>query len=194
MAMEDQRYGRDKSTLVNKSYIESGEFRNKFDKVTDNTEIARTLFSLSKEMLFHRSGTQTEDMYWLDGETGEIIAKVIDQSLNIKHKIVYTDAIKRAIRGHKNLITLHTHPSSMPPSINDFNTYHQRDYGISLVVCHDGTIYQYKSEQWVREKLCDMYVAGNIMEGHDEQEAQILALNKIKENHRIDFWEVSGDE
>ena len=47
---------------------------------------------------------------------------------------------KSAIDGYTGLITLHTHPSSMPPSINDFNTYHQRKYGISLVICHDGTI------------------------------------------------------
>ena len=194
MAMEDQRYGRNKSTLVNKTYIESGGFRNKFDKITDNPKLARFLCSLSKEILFHRSGTQTEDMYWIDGETGEVVTRVIDQSLDIKHKIVYTDAVKKAISGYKNLITIHNHPSSMPPSINDFNTYHQRGYGISLVICHDGTIYQYRSEQWVREKLCDMYVASSIMEGYDEREAQIIALNKIKENHKIDFWEVNADE
>ncbi len=64
MAMEDQRYGRDKSSLVNKTYIDGGDYRNKFDKITDNPEIARILYYLSKEMLLHRSGTQTEDMYW----------------------------------------------------------------------------------------------------------------------------------
>ncbi len=34
MAMEDQRYGRDKSSLVNKTYIDGGDYRNKFDYVT----------------------------------------------------------------------------------------------------------------------------------------------------------------
>ena len=194
MAMEDQRYGRDKSSLVNKTYIDGGDYRNKFDKITDNPEIARILYSLSKEMLIHRSGTQTEDMYWLDAETGEIVAKAIDQPLSVKHKIIYTDAIKKAIDGYTGLITLHTHPSSMPPSINDFNTYHQRKYGISLVICHDGTIYRYNSEQWVRETLCDMYIAQSIRDGYDERKAQIRALEKIKENHKIDFWEVIADE
>lgn len=34
--LEFQRYGRNKSTLVNSTYISSGEYRNKFDKITDN--------------------------------------------------------------------------------------------------------------------------------------------------------------
>ena len=31
VALENQRYGRNKSTLVNKTYIESGEYRRKYD-------------------------------------------------------------------------------------------------------------------------------------------------------------------
>ena len=63
MAQEDQRYGRDKSTVVNKTYIESGEFRRKFDSIVDDPKIARILYSLAKEMLLHRSGTHIEDIY-----------------------------------------------------------------------------------------------------------------------------------
>ena len=190
MAMEDQRYGRDKGTLVNKSYIESGDFRRKFDSVVDDTKIARILYDFAKEMLFHRSGTQTEDMYWIDGDTGEVVAKVIDQSVDIKHKIIYTDAVKNAIKDHPNLITLHTHPSSMPPSPDDFNTCFQKGYVISLVICHDGTIYQYRSNQMFSEELFGLYMKGYIENGYDEKDAQIMTLTKIKRNYDIDFWEV----
>ena len=70
---EDERYGRNKSTAINKTYIESGEYRKKFDKMTDNEEVNRVLYQKAKEMLYHRSGTNFEDMVWVDGNTGKII-------------------------------------------------------------------------------------------------------------------------
>ena len=190
MAMEDQRYGRDKSTLVNKRYIRSGAFRRKFNGIVGDKKIARLLYDVSKEMLFHRSGTRTEDMYWINGETGEIVAKIIDQPVEIKQKIIYTDAVKNAIEGHSNLITLHTHPASLPPSPEDFNAYYQNGYGISLVICHNGTIYQYESKQIINERLFGLYVRRYLLDGYDEKDAQIKALMNIRRNHNIDFWEV----
>lgn len=190
MIKEDQRYGRDKGTIVNKSYIESGVFRRKFDSLTDNLRLARLLYEISKEMLFHRSGTRIEDMYWIDRDTGEVVAKIIDQTDNVKQKVVYTDAVKRAIENHQNLITLHTHPASMPPSPDDFNAYMQNGYVMSLVICHDGTIYQYESKQLINERLFAMYVQRYILEGYEEKDAQLKALTVIRHNHNIDFWEV----
>ena len=52
--LEFQRYGRNKSTLVNSTYISSGEYRNKFDKITDNKDVNRALYIKAKEMLLHR--------------------------------------------------------------------------------------------------------------------------------------------
>ncbi len=69
VSLEYQRYGRNKETTINHTYINSGEYRRKFDKITDNVEVNRTLYLKAKEMLQHRSGTMLEDMYWIDRET-----------------------------------------------------------------------------------------------------------------------------
>ena len=169
---------------------ERGEFRRKFDSVVDDTKIARVLFDVSKNMLTHRSGTRTEDMYWIDGDTGEIVAKITDQSTEIEQEIVYTESVKKAIEGRKNLITLHTHPSSMPPSVEDFNAYFQNEYSISLVICHDGTIYQYQCFQRISIELFDLYMRRYIEEGYDDKDAQIKALTAMKRSYDFDFWEV----
>ena len=81
VAFENQRYGRNKSTLVNKTYIESGDYRRKFDKISNNQDVNRVLYNKSKEMLEHRSGTLFEDMYWIDGETGEVIASALNETV-----------------------------------------------------------------------------------------------------------------
>ena len=145
---EYQRYGRNKDTIINSSYINSGEYRRKFDKITSNDDINRILYSKAKEMLFHRSGTLYEDMYWFDGD---IIAKALDEKE--EEKIDYTPSIFRAISGRNNLITMHTHPSSMPPSIADFNSCFADHYASCFVICHDGKIYNYVSAQKVPDEL-----------------------------------------
>jgi len=99
MALEYQRYGRNKDTVINHTYINSGEYRNKFDKITNNKEVNRVLYSKAKEMLNHRSGTLFEDMYWIDGNTGDVIASALSEQR--ESGIQYTDAIIKAITGKK---------------------------------------------------------------------------------------------
>ena len=48
--LEFQRYGRNKSTLVDSNYISSGEYRKKFDKITDNPDFSRLLYAKAKEL------------------------------------------------------------------------------------------------------------------------------------------------
>lgn len=188
VALENQRYGRNKSTLVNKTYIDSGEYRNKFDKISDNKDVSRVLYSKAKEMLNHRSGTKIEDMYWINGKTGEIIASALDEKN--ESSVLYTEAINKAISGKANLIAMHTHPQSMPPSDADFNSVFKYRYSKALVLCHNGKIFQYTSNEPINGALYDLYVQKFSNDGLSKFDAQIKALEKIKENCDIDFWEV----
>lgn len=188
VSLEYQRYGRNKDTIVNKTYIDSGEYRRKFDNLTDNAEVNKTLYDCAKTALKHRSGTEFEDMYWIDGNTGKILVSVVDEQS--RSQITYSAKILKAIAQNNNIITLHTHPSSMPPSIADFNSANVHGYSLSLVLCHDGTVYSYYSNQYVPDKLCEMYIKEFMNNGYTEKEAQLSALNKIKNNYDIDFREV----
>lgn len=77
--IERQRYGRNKDTVINHAYIDSGEYRNKFDQISDDKELNRLLYQVAKEILIHRSGSEYEDMYWIDVETNEVVAKEVTQ-------------------------------------------------------------------------------------------------------------------
>lgn len=68
---EEQRYGRNKETIVNHAYIQDGEYRKKFDRLTDNKNVNKLLYQKAKEMLLHRSGTLLEDMYWINMESAK---------------------------------------------------------------------------------------------------------------------------
>ena len=56
-----------------KQLIESGEYKRKFDNATDNPNVNKSLYICAKNALKHRSGTELEDMYWLDSESGGVI-------------------------------------------------------------------------------------------------------------------------
>lgn len=188
MALEYQRYGRNKETIVNKSYIESGEYRRKFDNVTDNPEVNKALYDCAKEALKHRSGTLLEDMYWIDGKTGEILAKEISSTTS--RLVTYSENTKRVIKTSGNIVALHTHPSSMPPSIEDLNSCCIHGYKSGFIACHNGKVFGYFSEQLISPKLYEMSVERGIKDGLSEYDAQIAALNNLKRNYSIDFWEV----
>ncbi len=188
MAIEYQRYGRNKETIINKTYIESGEYRRKFDKITDNPEVNRTLYECSKKALEHRNGTLLEDMYWIDENTGKISAKEI--SSTIENKVIYSDSTRKAIKSSDGLIAIHTHPESMPPSIEDFNSCYKNGYSKGVVACHDGKVFVYSSMQELNVKYYELNIGEFLSTGYSEYEAQFKTLEKIKKYYSIDFKEV----
>lgn len=188
VALEYQRYGRNKNTIVNKTYIESGEYRRKFDKLTDNSEINRKIYIKAKEALIHRSGTELEDMFWFDSTSGMLIAQ--ETNSTAKRSITYSDKTRSVVERNNNPIALHTHPSSMPPSAADFNSCFRNNYKIGFIACHNGRLFAYTSNQEISEMLYELYISESIASGLSEYDAQLNSLNKIKENHDIDFWEV----
>lgn len=85
--LEEQRIGRNKETIVNNAYINSGEYKRKYDFISNNKELSRILYKLAKDMLEHRSGTEYEDMYWIDLNTLNIVAKKSTQLSRRKSRI-----------------------------------------------------------------------------------------------------------
>lgn len=186
--IECQRYGRNKDTTINHTYIDSGDYRKKFDRISNDKELNRLVYRLAKTMLFHRSGTLLEDMYWIDIERKMIIASEVDQAKECQIK--YSRKTLKALRKYEELLAIHTHPYSMPPSIRDFNSNLKNGYKISLVCCHDGKIYMYQSYRYVSEFLYKGTVAKYKKMGYDDFEAQIFALKEYEQKGDIMFKEV----
>lgn len=185
---EQQRYGRNKDTIINHTYIESGEYRNKFDRISDDKELNRLIYQIAKEMLYHRSGSEYEDMYWIDVGLKKIIAQ--ETSLQSPTSIQYSGKTKRKIKNKKGLLTIHSHPYSFPPSIQDFNSNYRNNYGMGIVCCHDGKIYMYSSNEDVNTNYYKMKVEEFLKDGYNDSEAQQKALDIVMQNYDIKYKEV----
>lgn len=184
---EQQRYGRNKKTIVNRTYIGSGSYIRKFDKITDNAEVNKVLYHKTKEMLYHRGGTKYEDMYWIDGKTGAIVASALNEKR--PSEVVYSASIVKKIKNKKDLITVHNHPSSCPPSLADFNSNFENGYKKGVIACHDGTIYVYSSQEYISQTMYNLHgVKYNSIK--DEREMQMRILEDLSKNFKIYFEEV----
>lgn len=188
---EGQRYGRNKDTTINHTYINGGSYRRKFDFISDSSELNRLIFQLSKKMLEHRSGSKFEDMYWIDVAHRTVIAEETESCS--EEQIIYSDSIRSKIQKYDNLITLHSHPNSYPPSINDLNSNFINQYGLGIVVCHDGKIFKYASNQEIQEDYYKMVVVKHLKKGYNEYEAQIEALMELVTKFDIMVKEVTND-
>lgn len=188
LEIEAQRPGRNKDTTVNKSYISSGEYRRKFDKIVDDKDLARLLYSIAINMLKNVSGNTFEEMYWIDPISKEVIARETNQS--IPGKINYSQSTIRAIKKHKELITLHTHPHSFPPSVEDFNSNCKNDYTLGIIICHNGKIFLYTSSEIIDKEYFQLTVNEFMKNHYNEFDAQHHTIEKIKKNKKITYWEV----
>ena len=107
--------------------------------------------------------------------------------------IVYSDSTKKIISNRDDLITIHSHPDSLPPSIDDFNSNFDHGYAVVFVICHDGKLYMYTSNERIKENYHKLVVEDYIKSGYNEEEASLLALNELQANFNISFKEVTDE-
>ena len=190
--LEQQRKGRNKNTIIDYNYISSNRYRKKFDYISNDKKLNKLLYKIAKKMLLHRSGTEYEDMYWIDLINGKIVCKITDSKY--KKKILYTTTIKKTIKKSENLLTIHTHPDSFPPSIDDINSNYDHNYEIGIVICHDGRVYMYSAEERINVNYYKLTVEDYLKNGYNEDTAQIEALKEMQKKFSIYFKEVTEDD
>jgi len=190
--LEQQRKGRNKNTIIDYNYISSNRYRKKFDYISNDKKLNKLLYKIAKKMLLHRSGTEYEDMYWIDLINGKIVCKITDSKY--KKKILYTTTIKKMIKKSENLLTIHTHPDSFPPSIDDINSNYDHNYEIGIVICHDGRVYMYSAEERINVNYYKLTVEDYLKNGYNEDTAQMEALKELQKKFSIYFKEVTEDD
>jgi hypothetical protein len=185
---EESRYGRDKSTAIDKNYINSGYYRRKFDTLTADKDLNRTIYQYAKIILEHRSGTDFEDMYWFDFDTGKEFAAITD--MTVPSRVVYSENYMDKYSHITNKITIHNHPRSMPPSIGDYESAYRNGYNLGVVVCHDGKVYVYKNITEPKKDVYDSIINQFLMLGYTEHTSSLKTLEYLASNQILLFKEV----
>lgn len=132
------------SNEVSLEYLHSSEFRRKFSGLTQSSEVNNSIRKYASAALTHNNGTDSESLFVVDAKTGKLIF----------HKHGDPDALgieltkeeSAFIRSFQNnTISIHNHPTNVPPTGSDFVAAGYRRYQFGIVVTHDGRVFQYAS-------------------------------------------------
>lgn len=186
------KYGED-AMKVDWDYINSQEYRKKFDKLTDNPATDQAIYEVAKKALKHRDGTAYEDMYLL-GLDGGILSSVTNSS--VKRGVTYTEEFKetleKSIKNSVPTIAIHNHPEGTPPSADDFRKAFENKYSLGVIIGHNGQIYIYRNNSveltpQITEEMSDD-VGFFFRSGYDIDNASRMVYNI----HGLEYTIVEG--
>lgn len=161
-------YGED-AVNADMKYIDSEEYAAKFGNITDVPAVNNVLLECSRSAIAHRSGTLCEDMYLINGKTGEILGAQINS--DCEQGVFYNESLKSAIAKAQMenipVIAFHSHPEGYPPSVDDFNSAYKNGYSLGIVAGHNGQVYKYRAPKGfieyaddIQEEIVFLYKGG----------------------------------
>lgn len=180
---------------ANLDYVRNDEFVDKLKNHPKTSNLSESIARVSRQILQHRNGTQYEDYYLLDAETGRVVA-LSNKARKIKG-VVYNNQVRKAFKesSEQSLVSIHNHPSGYPPSLSDFASLQQRSknntvkYG--LTIGHDGSVYWYsKPNKRIHKKANQEYenlIEKMIKLGYTEVKAQEKTLTLFAEKYDFTF-------
>lgn len=135
--------------------VHSNKYKRKYNGITGNAKTDESIYKYAKAGLTHRDGTDREDLYIISKSTGKVLGKNITSTEAFGVRI--NDSIRSAVKNNQgDLIGLHTHPDSTPPTGSDFETAFKRGYYLGTVACSDGSVYIYGcADQFTSARIID---------------------------------------
>ncbi len=130
------------ASKIDRKQIASAEYQNKFNALGENKRITRSIRANAKKMLRHRSGTEYEDLVYINSKTGAVMVR---DDYNVARQVNASKAMKKMVKDAEEytIIAIHNHPRSSVPSLSDIIVAQERKYKYGIVACHDGSIYKY---------------------------------------------------
>ena len=182
---------RNSENYVDMEYINSDEYKKKFEVITDNKTVNQSIYKYAKAALEHRKNTNKEDLFIIDSINGKLVTSITDTKED--YGVNYSNKVERIIEKcrPKTLIALHNHPTNNPPTGSDFSSAGYRKYKFGVVICHDGTIYTYEVGNIpFSSKSFDSMVDSKRKSGYNEKEAIIETLGYFEEMYGIRWSDV----
>lgn len=130
-------------TIVNNADINSPEYREHFNAFNESSQVARIMCQESRNMLKHRTGTEYEDLSFIDSNTGKYITRT---DYNVRKQVEPSKRMLKMLHSSNpySIIAIHNHPTSTKPSIDDIMIASQRKYKYGIIACHNGNLYRYR--------------------------------------------------
>lgn len=129
---------------IDNRLVDSDRYIIAFKTLNENRDCTRNMIESARTMLSHHHGDNFEDLYFISSLTTTVLKRT---DYRIKPKEVYPTAKMKELVNENpyKIISIHNHPDSTLPSFDDLDTCREHCYKYGLIVCHNGSIYQYST-------------------------------------------------
>ncbi len=177
---------------TNLKYINSDQYRAKFNSISDNPILNQAIYKYCKAAVIHQSGDYHEDLTVLRTD-GSFVGHSTSKEKNTTY---YPPSLKKDVYAAVpySLVSIHNHGTNVPPSGADFCSAGEKRYAFGIVACHDGKVYYYTSAHArpfapsLIDNTVDKYLspAYNL----DRIQAAEKALNSVRDVYGIEWREL----
>lgn len=167
------------SFSVNRNLVNSKEFHDKFEGLTEHKSVNESIYQETMRMLEHRDGTDFEDLIAIDAKTGKVI--VANTSSIQNGKTAFTkDQYEEFIKHSGESILLHNHPNGSRLSFTDIRTLFKNKSVIgSVAIGHDGSLHYIS-------KINSEIDIDKVWEKVYNDVAEVVSNKTLAEHHALD--------
>ena len=175
-----------KGEKVDMDYVRSNAYAEKFSKLDMPKDAVASIRKAATAMLTHRSETDLEDLALVSKSEGRIVARSAASS--IPFETARNAEIEKAISTYPrgDLVSIHNHPLSIPPTGSDFASAGYNGYGGGVVALHNGEVFYYEvGDMPFRSLFFDGKVEELVKMGTGRYEAVIEVMRRYERSHGI---------
>ena len=139
--VSDKKLSITNTRAVNRELVNTKAFHDKFDNLTPRKKVNESIYQIGMKMLEHRDGTDFEDLYIVNANTGEIIT-FNDQGNQEGRSGLTAEQYQQVIESGEPFYLLHNHPNSSRISYADLKTVSKFKNAVgTIAIGHDGSVH-----------------------------------------------------
>lgn len=170
---------------VDKAAVTSNAYKKMvFNAVDETPKVKRSVRDSIGKIYKHRTGSDNEDLYFINSSTGSVRTSTRGTEPGICHP---TKSMKKMLADAEEgtIIGIHNHPRNSAPSLPDIMAATERKYKYGIVACHDGTLYKYSVTGPVNKPMAESLLA--IYEKREYSKMDKKVLSRMKKDAGIEM-------
>ena len=129
--------------VVNRQLVNSKEYHDKFKEIDVPRRVQECLYRETGRLLDFVDGQAEERLLAINARTGDFIVDNFNRSGSEKRTSFIASERMEIDKCKDPIILVHNHSLNGRPSGKDLLSFlHQENVALSLVACHDGTVYE----------------------------------------------------
>lgn len=173
--------------VVNRQLVNSKEYHDKFKEIDVPRRVQECLYRETGRLLDFVDGQAEERLLAINARTGDFIVDNFNRSGSEKRTSFIASEKMEIDKCKDPIILVHNHSLNGRPSGKDLLSFlHQEKVALSLVACHDGTVYEISYVSPKFEIMYDSYMNELKQFISDMDEIKRLAMTRcIDQNNKL---------